>query len=371
MLRLFAETHEVHLVSLIHDDEEMGHLGDLKNVVASVTGARVNRLKNLCAAALALPSSQPLTHVLLHSRHMRDALTRCVATAPPDVVVAYCTGMARYALEPPLDRVPWILDMVDVDSEKWAALAETARPPMKWVYAREATLLRAFEHRAMTSASATTVVSERERDLLMRLAPPHPAAVVPNGVDVGSFAPQGPPSHEPRVVFCGVFNYGPNEIGARWIASDVWPLVKRAEPEARLSLVGTDPSRSVRALSDDPSIEVTGTVPDVREYLWRAAVSIAPLSVARGIQNKVLEALAAGLPCVVTPQVLEGLPNSVRAGCATAADATAFANAILALLRKEPAERRRIASLADLACLQWNIQLRPILALTAAAFRSQ
>jgi glycosyltransferase involved in cell wall biosynthesis len=83
----------------------------------------------------------------------------------------------------------------------------------------------------------------------------------------------------------------------------------------------------------------------------------------------VLEALAAGLPCVVTPQVLEGLPDGVRAGCATAADATAFANAILALLRKEPAERRRIASLADLASLRWNIQLRPLLDLTAAASR--
>jgi sugar transferase (PEP-CTERM/EpsH1 system associated) len=302
---------------------------------------------------------------------MRQAITQCVSKAPPDVVVAYCTGMARYALEPPLDRVPWILDMVDVDSEKWAALAETARPPMQWVYAREATLLRAFERRAMIAASATTVVSERERDLLMRLASAPPVAVVPNGVDVTAFAPQGPPTCEPRVVFCGVFNYGPNETGARWMASDVWPLVTRAEPAARLSLVGMDPSRSVRALADDPSIDVTGTVPDVREYLWRAAVSVAPLSIARGIQNKVLESLAAGLPCVVTPQVLQGLPTGVRAGCSTAADARAFADAILALLRQEPAERRRIARLADVASLQWSVQLQPILALTAAAFKSR
>jgi sugar transferase (PEP-CTERM/EpsH1 system associated) len=365
LLRLLAASQEVHLVSLIHDAAELSHVATLRDLTASTAAAPVERWRNLAPAAVALAGTRPLTHSLLHSSAMRPILNRLVRDARPDVVIAYCSGMARYCLEPPLMGFPFIFDMVDVDSEKWRTLAGRTAGIKKWVYRREAVVLGAFEHLAVSRAIATTVVSERERSVFAgsRADRIH---VVPNGVDVLSFVPGSAPAGEPAVIFCGVFDYEPNEFGALWLASDVWPLVTRVEPRAQLTLVGMNPTRAVRNLArSDSSIRVTGTVLDVRPYLWQSAVAVAPLHVARGIQNKVLEAIAAGLPCVVTPQVLEGLPSAVRPACLTASDAQTFAASIVDLLKKEPHERRRIAQQADLSSLTWSATLGRFLDLIA------
>jgi sugar transferase (PEP-CTERM/EpsH1 system associated) len=279
------------------------------------------------------------------------------------VVLAYCSGMARLALDPPLDGVPFGLDMVDVDSAKWAALTSTSSFPRSWIYRREANLLGAFEGRAATRAVATMVVTEPERDTLRRLAPRARIEVIGNGVDVASLAPAGPPSELPVVVFCGVMNYAPNVEGARWLAREVWPIVRRARPDARLQIVGADPLDSVRALAGVEGVEVTGSVPDVRPYLWNAAVSAAPLLTARGVQNKVLEALAAGLPVVVTPVVAEGLPEVVRPACPAGPTAERFAQEVLRLLALPGAARRARATAVDLSPLGWDRRLEPVLGL--------
>jgi sugar transferase (PEP-CTERM/EpsH1 system associated) len=367
IVRLLARSHHVDLVSLIHDDNEMAHVSDLKEVAGSVTGLRVDRFRNLLSAARALPRRQPLTHALLHSPHTAAAFRKYVIATPPDVVVAYCTGMARYALEPPLDRFPFVLDMVDVDSEKWAELGRTTAAPRSWIFRRESILLRKFEQEAVARARKTIVVNERERVILDRISPDASAVVIGNGVDVSSYASPTSPRSEPCVVFCGVFDYGPNEAGAVWMAREVWPLVTRAVPEARLVLVGMRPSRAVRACASDPSIRVTGTVADVRPYLWDAAISVAPIWLARGVQNKVLEAIASGLPTVVTPPVFEGLPVPVRPACRVADTPSAFAETVTALLREPPDVRRRIAGCADVSSLTWSAQLAPLLPVVEAA----
>jgi glycosyltransferase involved in cell wall biosynthesis len=130
-----------------------------------------------------------------------------------------------------------------------------------------------------------------------------------------------------------------------------------------------NPTAEVRALGRDPSIRITGEVPDVRPYLWESAVSIAPIAVARGVQNKVLEAIAAGLPCVVTPAVYEGLPDTIHPACTEAKDPRAFANAIVARLRETPQARRGRAETADLSSLTWSAQLRPLVDLLVATGR--
>ena len=350
----------------MHDREEAGHVDSLRGLARSVTGIAVSRPARLAAAAFALGGDRPLTHVLLHSPKMAPALRTLVETVQPDVVVAYCTAMARYALEPPLAGLPWILDMVDVDSEKWRSLAGS-KGPMGRIYDREARLLRAFERRAMALAAATTIVSVREQVLLSEIAPGSTSVVVPNGIDLQAFRPSGPPAEARAVIFCGVFNYGPNEEGARWLATEIWPLVTAEVPEATLWLVGMHPTRAVTSLSENRSVRVTGAVPQVQPFLWRSAVAAAPLLLARGVQNKVLEALAAGLPCVVTPQVMEGLPDAVKPGCREAAGARQFAAALVELLRMLPEERRRLAARAEFEGLGWGPQLAPMLRLVAAA----
>jgi glycosyltransferase involved in cell wall biosynthesis len=164
------------------------------------------------------------------------------------------------------------------------------------------------------------------------------------------------------VVFCGVLDYRPNERGAIWFATKVWPLIRTTRPDARLTLVGRNPTPAVRAVAvSDPSIEVTAAVPDVRPYLWDAAVGIAPLFEARGVQNKVLEAVAAGLPMLVTPAVDMGLPGQVRRACLVASDIEAYASSVLALLELMPEGRRRVAECADLSQLGWRDCLSDLL----------
>jgi sugar transferase (PEP-CTERM/EpsH1 system associated) len=358
LLREMARFAEVSLFSLVHDDDESSH-DDQVPFAHDVTTRRVRRLPNLVRGTLRLGTDRPLTHSLLDAAGIHAALRTMVADRPPDLVVGFCSGMARFAFEPPLDRTPFVLDMVDVDSVKWDHFARVARGPVKWIYRREARTLRAFEAAAAMRARSTLVVNERERVALQAIAPSARVVVVPAGIDVDVFRPPDPPVDAPAVIFCGVMDYAPNEQGVTWFANEVWPLVRTAIPSATFSIVGSSPTRTVKNLAvRDSSIAVVGRVPSVQPYLWASAVSVAPLHLAQGVQMKVFEALAAGLPVVVTPAVAAGLPPDVQRVCPTASDSRGFADAVIALLRSTPVERRRRAALAPLESLMWSEQLR-------------
>jgi len=173
------------------------------------------------------------------------------------------------------------------------------------------------------------------------------------------------------VIFTAVFDYAPNTEGALWFARRVWPLVRAARPMATLTLAGASPTRAIRQLASlDPSIEVTGAVPDMRPYLWRSAVAVAPLHQARGVQNKVLEAAAAGLPSVVTSPVWNGLPTEVHAACRRGDTPEQFAAQVIDLLAMAPQARRRHAERARLADLAWPKRLAPLVDLVERAARS-
>lgn len=365
MLRALGAAGAVDLVSLVHDREEASHVSDLRGLTDRVVTLPVSRLRGVVRGCAALLGTSPLTHALLDSPDARAALTALVADRPPDVVLAYCSSMAKFALAPPLDRFPVVVDLVDVDSAKWRAMAEAASWPMSAVYARESRLLSRFEAYVARTAAATLVVNARERDALRAIETSADAIVLENGVDVGHFASTRESAARPAVVFSGVMNYAPNAQGALWLAREVWPLVRRQRPEATLTLVGASPGRDVRDLGrQDPSITVTGSVPSVREYLWNAAVAVAPMSIARGVQNKVVEAVAAGLPCVVSPAVFEGVPHEAAPACVARSTPPDFADAIVDLLGRSPAERRAIAARADLTSLDWGrrmASLTPIL----------
>jgi len=364
IVKSLAERMDVEVVSLVHDDHEMAQAERLRQLGVRVSAVRAPRFRNLANAALRLAGRRPLTHLLLDAPGLTAALGQIVAERPPDVVLAYCSGMARFALEPPLAAFPLVVDLVDVDSQKWASLSQSSPPPMRWIYAREARYLADFERTMAEAATATLVVNDREGDALRAIAPAGRVVVVPNGVDLGPLAAPGAPEERPRVVFCGVMNYTPNVEGTMWFCQSVWPIVRQRRPDAHLSLVGSDAAPAIRRLhSPANGIEVTGTVEDVRPYLWHSAVAIAPLLTARGIQNKVLEAIGAGLPVVVTPQVFEGLPPTVGAACRIGASAELFAEETLALLALPASERRRIAGDAQLAELSWESQLRALHAL--------
>ena len=349
---------DVDLVSLVHDDEEAGHAAEVERFAATVRTARVRKVPNMLRAALMLASGRPLTHALLHSPDLRPAVASAVRAHRPAVVFAYCTGIAPIALEEPLRDIPLVLDMVDVDSAKWATLAASSALPRSWIYAREARTLARFERTIARSARTTLVTTEAERETLARVAPGVAIEVLENGVDVDALRPPGPPAESATIVFCGVMNYPPNVEGAIWLAREVWPIVRRARPDARLEIVGSSPTRAVRALADPAAgIVVTGAVPDVRPFLWGAAAAVAPLRTARGVQNKVLEAVAAGLPVVVTHAVSVGLPAAVNKLCRRVDGAPEWAGALTGLLELRPASRRALVPRGIVDALRWSVRL--------------
>jgi sugar transferase (PEP-CTERM/EpsH1 system associated) len=353
ILKHMAGYAQVDVVSLVHDEEEASHAGDLAAFTSSVTVVQVPRLRNLVLSGLRLPTNRATTHSMLDAAGLLPAISRVVQRSRPDLVFAFCSGVAHVVFEEPLRGLPLVVDMVDVDSEKWADFAADARFPKSWIYAREADRLSRFEAALTRKARVTLVTTERERQSLLKLAPEARVEVVQNGVDVESLRPPGPPAQTANVVFCGVMNYRPNEEGAIWLAREVWPLVRAVRPDARLQIVGAFPTAAVRALAG-PDIEVTGSVPDVRPYLWNAAVGVAPLLRARGVQNKVLEAVAAGLPVVVTRAVVAGLPPKLMS-CVRVGDTPgAIAAEIEKLLGQPPVPNSAVQH------LRWTAQLTKI-----------
>ncbi len=346
-----------HVVAFAHDDAEHSSASRLGEVAESYDVLRLPAWRNKIRAGLALAGSTPLTHVLLDHPDAPALLASRVASFKPHVVIAFCSGMARLAVEPPCDALPFVLDMVDLDSAKWRDLSRTAAWPLRYVYAREATCLARFERAASDRADAVLVINQREADELSTLAPSAPVRVVSNGVDIAYFQRPSHSPRNPRVVFTAVFDYPPNEAGAIWTITDVWPKVLASHPDAELVLAGARPTPALQRLAArSPHVTVTGAVDDIRPHLWSARVAIAPLAVSRGTQNKVLEAAAADLVSVITPSVSLGLPPAVLPWCTVAESPERFAAAIvekLATAVHAPAG----ASFGD---LRWESSLDPL-----------
>jgi sugar transferase (PEP-CTERM/EpsH1 system associated) len=310
-----ARRFTVDLACLVDDRADLAHLPFLRSVSGEVTAPFVaSRAEAAARALVGLRPGQPFSlswfgHAGLR-RHVEDGLR----ANRWDCAFVYSSAMAPYLMgEAARGLRHRVLDLVDVDSEKWAAYAADARPPMRWVYAREARTLLAFERRAVMEFDRGIFVSAEEMRHFAALAPETAPRLdhMDNGVDLGRFDPAEPrPSPfgaAPAIVFTGTMNYRPNVDAVTWFADAVLPrLATRASPP-EFWIVGANPAPAVQALAARPGVRVTGTVPDVRPYIAHAAVCVAPLRIARGIQNKVLEAMAMARPMVATPQAFEGV----------------------------------------------------------------
>jgi sugar transferase (PEP-CTERM/EpsH1 system associated) len=361
---------DVHLMALAHDREEEAKGATLEELAASADVIRIPRTTNYVRGAVGLATTRPLTHFLLDSAQVGARLADACRTFRPDVTVALCSGMVRFAMAPPLTGLPFVHDMLDVDSEKWRALATTSLPPLGWVYKREAHRLGEFEIRAARAAFSTLVISEREAETMTTMAPGARVEVVPSGVDIDYYLPPSGTSRRNEVIFTGVFSYAPNAMAAQWLLDEVWPVVRQRVADATLVFAGSGPSRALRAAAAaDARVHVTGALDDLRPYLWRARVSAAPLFVARGLQNKVVEGLASGLPVVTTTAVAQGLPRALVEHCRVADDPASFAEALV----KELSEASSPPPVDLLADFTWERTLANLVTLLdrAAASRSR
>ena len=368
VLRALSKHFDVHVASLVHDAEEAAHAVDLAGLARTTTIAPVPWLRNRFQAARVLLSDSrtPLTLTLLHSPRLHERLEELIRHVRPDVIVASCSSMARFAMEGTLADIPLVLDLIDVDSAKWDALA--ARGGWRsFIYVREARVLREFELRAAAHARSTCVVNERECAIL-RDAGVERIHVIPVGIDPDYLKPPPDRVQDLSVIFSGVMNYPPNAEAADWLLKAIWPAVLRRVPAARLVIAGARPTRHLRrSAARAQRVSVTGSVPDLRTHLWHASVAVAPLLLARGMQTKVVEAVASGLPVVVTPAVAAGLPPEIAPACLEAETEGQFTDAVVRLLSMTPEERRELNARADLGRFHFETVLQPLVDLVREA----
>jgi sugar transferase (PEP-CTERM/EpsH1 system associated) len=257
---------------------------------------------------------------------------------PIERVFVYSAAMAPYVLGSDWQSLRRVIDFVDVDSDKWRQYSASRRGLMRWLYRREAERLERFEGLVAGRFDLSLVVSYPEMALFEQ-AQKHELGklgFVSNGVDHGYFAvdasrPSPYTAGGPVVVFTGAMDYWANVDAVCWFAAEVWPRVLAARQDARFVVVGSRPAKEVRALAGSGVI-VTGRVPDVRPYLQHAEVVVAPLRVARGIQNKVLEGMAMGRPVVVTGRALEGIDAAAGRHVLVGDTATEFAARVVDVL---------------------------------------
>lgn len=320
LLKQLASQHEVYLGAFVDDDADWGHEGELRKWCAEVFLRPLDARVRKVASLRGLVTGEPLTVPYYCDAKMARWVEACVDQGIEQVVV-FSSAMAQYVNKPQLQSLTRIVDLVDVDSEKWRAYAPRHRWPMSWVYRREARRLLAYERAVAANFDASVLVSPQEADLFRTLAPESRdrifAAV--NGVDTDYFSPSGVYSNPYRaneqvLVFTGAMDYWANVDAVSWFAESILPQIRQQIPQARFYIVGSRPTEQVRALGQSGGIVVTGSVPDIRPYLAHAAMAVAPLRIARGIQNKVLEAFAMGRPVLATSAAMEGIvvPDQLR-----------------------------------------------------------
>jgi sugar transferase (PEP-CTERM/EpsH1 system associated) len=303
-IRALSRRHRVHLLTLT--DGDVPDLGPLAELCERVEVFPLRRSAAYARAALGLVRPQPLTLSFFESIELQNRVAELARTETFDLIVAYSSAMAPYV--EPFQGTPAVLDMVDVDSAKWSQYARFASLPLRPVYALESRRLQIYETSLASRFERIVLATGNETRLLKGFAPEAKAATIPNGVDLDFFQPTDLPKiPHPALVFTGQMDYFANIDGVVHFARNVMPRLRRRFPDLEFLIVGRSPAPAVRALTEVPGVYVTGAVGDVRPFLERAWAFVAPLRIAQGIQNKVLEAMSMNLPVVCTDKVFAGL----------------------------------------------------------------
>lgn len=311
LLKHLAASHQVYLGTFIDDPADEAYVETVRGLCADLYVARLSPRKAKLRSAVGLFTDEALTLPYYRDGGLRSWIGRLYETQQLDTAVIFSSAMAQYVRG--MYRLPCIVDFVDVDSAKWTQYADQHKWPMSWVYRREGEQLLRYERAVAAKSARSFFVTEKETALFAELAPECAIRVetMANGVDSEFFAPSETfvspyQAGDIPVVFTGAMDYWPNIDAAQWFVKSVLPELCASRPQIKFFVVGRNPPPELQALASD-RVVVTGTVPDVRPYLQHARVVVAPLRVARGIQNKILEAMAMARPVIASTACAGGV----------------------------------------------------------------
>ena len=373
LLRYLAGRYRVFLGTFVDDPADLEHVASLKPSCDEVCAVRLHPKLATARSLIGLASGEALTVPYYRDRALARWVDRVVARHSIGKAVVFSAAMAQYVIG--RRDLRCVVDLVDVDSDKWTQYAQTRPWPLSAIYRREGRRLATFERRVAAGAEASLFVTAREAAFFSARAPEVAGRVfaLRNGVDADYFSPaqamQSPfVAGEEPIVFTGAMDYWPNADAVEWFARDAFPRIRAARPAARFYVVGMNPTPAVRALARYDGVVVTGRVADVRPFLRYAAVVVAPLRIQRGVQNKVLEAMAMARAVVVSTSCAGAIDARPGVELEIAGSAEEFGAKVLELL---PSYRRdaigRAARERVLFQYDWNTNLEQLGALLDAA----
>jgi sugar transferase (PEP-CTERM/EpsH1 system associated) len=340
ILRHLAKEHEVTVAAPYRSEQEREEGRGLEDqchrVLAETIGPNAARLRMVKNLLTRTPSSMGYFLSPALVRRVREEL----AARPYDLVIAHSSSVAPYVAD--VRGPSKILDFVDMDSQKWLSYADVRPFPLSLGYRIEGRKLERAEAELARQFDVCTCATRAEAETLEGFGTGVAAEWFPNGADVEYFRPTGERYDKDTICFVGKMDYFPNSACMVDFCARTLPLLRARRPGIKLLIVGSDPAPAVRRLAAIPEVTVTGAVKDVRPYLARSAASVAPLAIARGTQNKILESLAMGVPVVSSAVAAKGVDCVAGEHMLVASTPEGYADAILRLL-EHPAERERLA----------------------------
>jgi sugar transferase (PEP-CTERM/EpsH1 system associated) len=346
-LKFLGARHTVDLYCFADTEAEASQQKALTSYCRRIYVEARSRTRIAAGAARSLFRGEPLSCGFFFSHKFQAEVLGALATETYDVIFIYCSSMAQYAPWPL--ATPVVMDFVDIDSAKWSQYAKRSRPPLSWIYDREARTLAMYEEK-WARVSSSTMVTTRQEAALLHVEGISPVEVVSNGVEIPATRLDALPEEiqalQPYCLFVGTMDYLPNIDAVQYFAEEILPRIQERHPELKFVIAGRNPTRRVRKLGRKPGVVVTGAVPGVEVYLAGCAAVVAPFRIARGIQNKVLEALAAGKPIISTPEPAAAIAARHGETLLVADNAEDFAHAVVALL-EDPALYCRFGNGAD------------------------
>ena len=306
LIRHLSQKHEVVVASLAYTRQELDEGSRLREYCAQIYAEVVPEKRRRLQALWALPSATPSSVAYFSSSRLRQRIKDEARKISFDAVIVHCAFAAQYGLEVPAKFR--LMDFGDLDSGKWLDYSKWRSFPQSWAYYLEGHKLRRYERQIAAAFDYCTLTTQGELEEFKKLGIQRPHNVIPNGVDGNYFHSNGGCAQgKPVVVFLGRMDYYPNIDGVLHFTESVFPTIRAAVPNVEFRIIGSNPTPAVQRLRHIPGVVVTGHVPDVRPFLKDAVVSVAPLRIAHGTQNKILESMAMGLPVVTTPQAAKGI----------------------------------------------------------------
>ncbi len=355
ILRYLTKNYEVYLGSLIDDKVDIQYINHIQSQVKEFVFETIQPQIKKIFCLHAFLKNKSVSVCYFYSSRLQKKIDALIERIEFDVIFCFSSPMAEYYFrsthkDRSLKPLVRIMDLIDVDSYKWVQYAEQSSGLKRLVYRYEARYLLQYEHRIAKTFDHVLLVSEQEKKIFLQGLAVTNFIAVTNGVDPEFFNPHYPqqsPIENPVLVFTGVMDYWPNIEGVCWFVERIFPRIRSVFPTLTFYVVGSRPTTEIKNLESTEGVVVTGFVEDVRDYLVASAVCVVPLRIARGIQNKVLEAMAMGKPVVTTPQAFEGIKAVVDEEMIVAESEEEFALAVIDLLNN-PAKAQRIGERARL-----------------------